>query len=102
MSQSRRELHPLFFLTLVAFALFASATWVQSAPTKPARYYLPGAQASKIVTVSNNGNAQAEVIVMTEPVAVKETGPKETIKRFGEVYDYAPSFIALHMGVPTM
>jgi plastocyanin len=69
---------------------------------KPGRYYLPGPQASKIVTVTREGNAAAEVTVVTQPVAIKETGPKETIDHFGEVYTYAPSFIALHRGQPTM
>jgi plastocyanin len=103
MIQFRREFRRrLLSLTVAAVALCASGASVQAAPAKPGRYYLPGAHASRIVTVGKNGNAQAEVILMTEAVAIKETGPKETIKRFGEVYDYAPSFIALHMGVPTM
>jgi hypothetical protein len=35
--------------------------------------------ASKIVTVAREGEAAAAVIVLTQPVAIKETGPKETI-----------------------
>jgi plastocyanin len=69
---------------------------------KPGRYYLPDARASKIVTVTREGNASAEVTLVTQAVAVKETGPKATVDRFGEVYTYAPSFIAVHRGQPTM
>ena len=32
---------------------------------------------------------------------MKETGPKETIAHFGEVYAFSPSFIAVHRGQPT-
>lgn len=69
---------------------------------KPGRYYLPNAQASKIVTVTKEGNASAEVTLLSEAVAVKETGPASTIKRFGEVYAYSPSLIAVHRDEPTM
>ncbi len=95
----------LVFFMMCAAALFAAKVPVQAAGqvrAKPSRYYLPGAQASKIVSVSRDGNAETEVILMTEAVAVKERGPQQTIKRFGEVYAYAPSFVTVHLGVPTM
>jgi hypothetical protein len=38
--------------------------------------------ASKIVTVVHEGEAAAEVIVLTQPIAIKETGPKETINAY--------------------
>ncbi len=69
---------------------------------KPARYYLPGPQASKIVTVTSEGSASAEVTVMTEAVAVKESGPQATVAQFGEVYAFSPPLIALQRGEPTM
>ncbi len=69
---------------------------------KPSRYYLPGAQASKVVTVTKGGNASAEVTLLTEAVAVKETSPESTIKHFGEVYAYSPSLFAVHREEPTM
>ncbi len=70
--------------------------------TKPARYYLPNPQASKIVTVTKEGNASAEVTVLTEAVAVKENGPQATIANFGEVYAFSPSLIVVHRGEPTL
>ena len=51
-----------------------------------------------MVSVSTAGEAQAEVIVLTEAIAVKENGPKETVEKFGEVYGFAPSFIAVSQG----
>jgi plastocyanin len=94
----------LFSFTLTAFGARAEAAAASplAGPSKPARYYLPGPQASKIVTVTKQGNPEAEVILMTEAVAVKETGPKETVQHFGEVYAYAPWFVVVHRDVPTM
>jgi plastocyanin len=64
--------------------------------------YLPDAAAAKVVAVaSGEAGAQAEIIVLTEAVAIKETGPKQTVARFGEVYAFAPSFIAVHRDEPT-
>ena len=64
-------------------------------------YYLPGKAQSQVVDVSTAGEAQAEIIVLTEAIAIKENGPKETIDKFGEVYAFAPSFIAVHKDEPT-
>ena len=40
--------------------------------------------------------------MFTQAVAIKETGPKETVARFGEVYAFSPPFLAVHQGEPTM
>jgi len=88
---------------LVAAILGASiyAAGAQAAPPMDKHYYLPDAAASKIVSVAKTGNAAAEVIVLTEAVAIKETGPKETVATFGEVYAFSPTFIAVQREVPT-
>ena len=39
---------------------------------------------------------------MTEPVAVSETGPQETIDHFGEIYQFSPAVIAVHRDEPTL
>jgi len=91
-------------LTIIAF-VFVAAT----APATPghARHqdepdFLPNEAASKVVTVTTGeASAQAGMIVQTQAVAVKETGPKKTVARFGEVYAFAPSFIAVHRDEPT-
>jgi plastocyanin len=104
-----RSAKALMLASVCAIALCVSAAasaQTAMAPSakmsKPGRYYLPGVQASKIVTVTREGSASAEVTLMTQAVTVKETGPKTTIDHFGEVYAYSPSFIAVHRGEPTM
>jgi plastocyanin len=68
----------------------------------PESFYLPNAEASRVVSVATNGVAAANVLVQTHRVAVKETGPKETVKQFGEVYAYSPNFFAVRREEPTM
>jgi len=65
------------------------------------RYYLPDASASKLVAVTPEGNASAGVVILTEAVAVKESGPAETVRTFGEVYAFSPNFIAVRRDEPT-
>jgi plastocyanin len=66
------------------------------------RYFMPDAAASKIVTVVSSATAApASAVILTEAVAIKETGPKPTIEHFGEVYAFSPSFIAVHRDEPT-
>lgn len=58
------------------------------------RDYLPDEAASKVATVTaGEQSADAAITVLTQAVAIKETGPKQTVARFGEVYVFAPSFI---------
>ena len=64
-------------------------------------FYLPDAKASQAVSVTNAGPVGLSLVVQTHAVAVKETGPKETVARFGEVYAFSPSFIAVHRDEPT-
>jgi plastocyanin len=64
--------------------------------------FLPNAAASKTVTVVARGPATASLVVMTEAVAIKETGPKETVKAFGEVYAFSPPTFAVHREEPTL
>ena len=64
--------------------------------------YLPDATSAKVVTVTRGGTAAAGITVLTRAVAIKETGPKETVARFGEVYAFAPAFLAVHRDEPTL
>ena len=43
----------------------------------PESFYLPDAEASRVVSVATNGVVAANVLVQTHRVAVKETGPRE-------------------------
>ncbi len=63
--------------------------------------YLPNAAASRVVTVTNAGPASASITVLTQAIAVKESGPRQTVARFGEVYAFAPAFFAVHRDEPT-
>jgi len=65
-------------------------------------FYLPNADASEIVTVATNGVVGANIVVETHRVAVNETGPKETVDKFGETYAFSPNFFAVHREEPTM
>jgi plastocyanin len=64
-------------------------------------HFMPGPAQSRIVTVTAKGKAETEITVLTEAVAIKETGPKQTVAKFGEVYAFAPSFIAVRENQPT-
>jgi plastocyanin len=85
----------------VVTAVLAGAMTIPSVAMSQHTTYLPDAAASRVVSVSKNGAAETGVTVLTEAVAIKETGPQETVKRFGEVYAFAPSFIAVHRDEPT-
>src|SRR5262249_2178548 len=64
--------------------------------------YLPDPTVSNVVTVTTGEHAaEASITLLTEAVAVKETGPKATVRRFGEVYTFSPSFVAVHRDQPT-
>jgi len=63
--------------------------------------FMPDAAASKIVSVARNGRASRRLVIMSEAVAVKETGPAATIKRFGEVYAFSPATIIVRQNEPT-
>ncbi len=64
--------------------------------------YLPDEAASKVVSVTpGEESAEAAITVLTQAVAIKETGPKQTVARFGEVYEFAPPFFAVHRDEPT-
>lgn len=71
-------------------------------PAMDKNFYLPDAAASKIVSIAKEGTPEAEVIILTEAVAIKETGPKETVAKFGEVYAWSPTFMAIRREVPTL
>ena len=88
--------------------LVAAAALVIGLPALPAGQneqvptYLPTIQNAKIVTVTAAGQAAARVIVQTQGIAIKETGPKETVAHYGEVYAFAPATIIVHRDEPTL
>lgn len=90
--------HRLSIALAAALALGSSSR----AADQPRASYLPNAQNARIVTVSPTGQASARVIVQTQAVAIKETGPKETVATFGEVYAFSPATIVVHRDEPTL
>ena len=97
-----RVIRHVLLIALTTTPLLARASRALAAPPMDKNYYLPNAAASKIVSVSKTGTPEAEVIVLSEAVAIKESGPKETVAKFGEVYAWSPTFIAVRGEVPTM
>ncbi len=93
-------MHLRKFVFVVATASIATQVLAAMVHTAE-RTYLPDAAAARMITVTTDGSAEAGVTVLTEAVAIKETGPKATVKRFGEVYTFSPSFIAVHRDEPT-
>jgi plastocyanin len=85
-----------------ALLFFAPLAIIARAQSGRTASYLPNAQASKVVTVTERGQPAARIIVQTHAVAVKETGPKETVKTFGEVYAFSPATIFVHRDEPTL
>jgi plastocyanin len=63
---------------------------------------LPTGDAAKTLTVEREAPAQAGVFVVTVPLAVKETGPKKTVKVFGETYAFSPAVFAVYRDQPTL
>jgi plastocyanin len=85
----------------VLAALVGGAATAPASMGKMVKTYLPEGPAAKVVTVTTSGPASAGVTVMTAALATKESGPKETVEHFGEVYAFSPSFIAVHKDEPT-
>ncbi len=86
---------------IVPFFLEGGTVPRQAPPAAPDRGFLPGPGASRVVSIAESGPAWASVVVQTHAVAVKETGPKDTVRTFGEVYAFSPSFFAVHLDEPT-
>jgi plastocyanin len=103
-SESRRQwcllcsMGSAWAIVIMAAALAHAAS---SNQFRKGPFFLPSGAATKIVTVTKIGEAEAGITMLTEAVAVKETGPKTTVKKFGEVYAFNPSFIAVHREQPT-
>lgn len=51
--------------------------------------------------VTLGGKARARVVVMTQALVTKESGPKEPLAAFGESYAFVPSTFAVRENEPT-
>src|SRR5712672_3447429 len=88
-------------ITLVPICLALATTAAAASAKQRGGFFMPNADAAKIVTVSPTGEASAGITVLTIAVAVKEHGPKATVAKFGEVYAFSREFIAVHRDEPT-
>jgi len=97
-------------LLFAAGAALSVASAISSAAQSPRpesgllpteRYYLPNPAASRIVSITATGTADAEVVVVTQGLAEKETGPAEVVAHFGEIYTFSPALIVLYRDEPT-
>jgi len=84
-------------IRVLAMTAISFTGWAE----QPRTLFLPTGDAAKIVTVTKGGQAQTAITVLTEAVAVKETGPTATVRKFGEVYAFSPSSIVVHRDEPT-
>jgi plastocyanin len=64
--------------------------------------YLPTQSAAEVLSVAKEADATAGVVVLTEALAIKEMGPKETVARFGETYAFSPAVFAVYRDEPTL
>src|SRR5262249_28747707 len=64
--------------------------------------YLPTQSAAQVLSVAKEADATAGVVVLTEALAIKETGPKATVARFGETYAFSPAVFAVYRDEPTL
>jgi plastocyanin len=86
------------------FALTKVFAATDPMPMKAAAPVVASAEkAAKFVTIKKADDwDKGGITVMTQAVAVKEAGPKETVQRFGELYSFSPSFIAVHRDRPAL
>ncbi len=91
----------LMIVGLITVSLPITAEAKKSMGSKIGPSLWPDAAASKIVSLARTGKSEASILVQTQRVAVKETGPKVTVAKFGEVYDWSPAFFAVHQNEPT-
>lgn len=53
------------------------------------------------VTIATTGPFKARVILMTQALVTKESGPKESVQAFGETYAFNPPVFAVRRDEPT-
>ncbi|MGH8232726.1 MAG: cupredoxin domain-containing protein [Rhodanobacteraceae bacterium] len=58
-------------------------------------------KSQQVVSVTQGGQATASIVLETRAVAVKETGPKATVAKFGEVYGFSPTLFVVRENQPT-
>jgi plastocyanin len=101
-----KSLLPRGLVLAIMFLAATAGRWAWASPNasmapSPGPFFLPTGDSAKLVTVTREGEAEAGITVVTQAIAIKETTPKSIIDKFGEVYAFSPSFIAVHREQPT-
>ena len=100
--RERRELGMSILLAALLILVCPTAARAQAVgSSSPIHEFLPDLTDSKVVTVAKNATPAAEIVILTQAVVVKESGPRAAIDRFGEVYSFVPALVALHRDQPT-
>jgi plastocyanin len=95
----RARFAPLLLLLMVTPAGCRRDTKVLSATPPHAAVTIARAGSA---AAAAGGVPGARVIVLTSGVAIKETGPAETVRKFGEVYAFVPQTIIVRRDEPTL
>ena len=95
MPRSPRRLGTVLILFAALSAALAAAPEAKHGAGHKKAPVVVDAKAAEIVTVKKADEWETGgITVMTQAVAINETGPKATVARFGEIYAFSPSFIA--------
>jgi plastocyanin len=97
MQMTRHRFRGEIAVLTLAVALATSA----SAAPESKTYYLPDAAASRVVTVTKSGPAQAAITILTQAVAEKEEDEGGRIP-VCQIYAFNPSMIVVRRDEPTM
>lgn len=92
-NSSRRAGVLLGLVSITTFGACAFSTAAESAHEL--------SKSPQIVSVTQSGRAAASIVLETRAVAVKETGPKATVAKFGEVYGFSPTLFVVQENQPT-
>ena len=88
-------------ILLAAFLCLPASARQAADDRAPPPDQLPSGAAEKFVSVSHAAPA-AKITVVTQVLAIRETGPKETVERFGETFAFDPSVLIAHRDEPTL
>jgi len=83
----------------IALAVLALVHGARAADPQAAAEQLPSGAAAKLVSISPAAPA-VSLTVITQAVVVRESGPSQSVERFGETYVFSPSVILVHRDEP--
>lgn len=100
--RGRRGLGAGLLLAALVILMYPAAARAQPpGSSSPVHDFLPDQTDSRVVTVAKNATPAADIVIVTQAVVVKESGPRAAVDRFSEVYSFSPAFVALRRDQPT-